>query len=161
MPIQRIHYSAEKIEHWRPCSYLQDSGRSAAMKPQGLWYSCEGSNLGWKEWCEAEDFRIEDLTHGYVLEIDFTQMLVIRTTEELDAFHDEYNIEIIPSIKMRRIDWEAVAKRYTGIEIEPYNWQRRLSQTDVMDMLWYYGWDCASGCIWELDALVSFNGGSL
>jgi len=60
-----------------------------------------------------------------------------------------------------RIDWEAVAKRYTGIEIEPYNWERRNSGPNnnySMSMLWYYGWDCASGCVWELDALVSFNG---
>lgn len=43
------------------------------------------------------------------------------------------------------IDWKAVAKEYDGIEIDPYQYERRFSE----GFLWYYGWDCASGCVWR------------
>ena len=26
-----------------------------------------------------------------------------------------------------------------------------------MKLLWYHGWDCASGCIWDLKAIDSIN----
>jgi len=41
-----------------------------------------------------------------------------------------------------------VSKEYDGIEIAPYQWDARLS------LIWYYGWDVASGCIWNLDKKV-------
>jgi hypothetical protein len=45
------------------------------------------------------------------------------------------------------IDWNKVAEEYQGIIIAPYRWEHRL------DMMWYYGWDCASGCIWDSKAI--------
>ena len=42
------------------------------------------------------------------------------------------------------IDWKKVASKYDGIEIVPYQPKAR------MNLLWYYGWDIASGCIWNL-----------
>ena len=47
------------------------------------------------------------------------------------------------------IDWHAVAQAYAGIEIAPYCWSLRFEY----EFLWYYGWDCASGCVWELSAV--------
>lgn len=49
----------------------------------------------------------------------------------------------------RSIDWLRVKTQYGGIEIAPYQWKRRLSS------FWYYGWDCASGAIWDRDVLIS------
>ena len=47
------------------------------------------------------------------------------------------------------IDWNRVAKKYQGIIITPYIWERRLTTTCT----WYYGWDVASGCIWDNKAI--------
>ena len=45
------------------------------------------------------------------------------------------------------IDWELIQKEgYGGIEICPYNWGWR-SQN------WYYGWDVASGCVWDSSSI--------
>ncbi|QBI98814.1 hypothetical protein SEA_BOBBY_184 [Mycobacterium phage Bobby] len=49
------------------------------------------------------------------------------------------------------IDWGKVAADYGGIIIAPYQWSRR------MDPHWYYTWDCASGCIWNLEAIESLE----
>ena len=47
------------------------------------------------------------------------------------------------------IAWSMVAADYQGILIEPYQWTCRY------DMDFYYCWDCASGCIWDLAAIKS------
>lgn len=40
-----------------------------------------------------------------------------------------------------------VAKDYDGIEIAPYQESLRY------DLEWYYGWDVASGCIWNFEGI--------
>lgn len=48
------------------------------------------------------------------------------------------------------IAWEKVeADGFYGIEINPYLWQRRLDGG-----MWYYGWDCASGVVWNEKAIL-------
>ena len=41
------------------------------------------------------------------------------------------------------IDYKRVGAAYAGIEISPYLYERRY------DSMHYYGWDVASGCIWN------------
>ena len=50
------------------------------------------------------------------------------------------------------IDWPKVAERYDGIIIAPYQWSRRLDGP-----MWYYGWDCASGCVWRARAVLELK----
>jgi len=45
------------------------------------------------------------------------------------------------------INWEEVSKNWEGIEIVPYIWTAR----NILN--WYYPWDVASGCIWNLDGI--------
>ncbi len=48
------------------------------------------------------------------------------------------------------IDWPLLAGiDWDGIEICPYLQEFRRSNSG-----WYYGWDVASGCIWDSEALV-------
>jgi hypothetical protein len=46
-------------------------------------------------------------------------------------------------------EWDALFEEYDGIEIAPYQWHFRLAP----DFFWYYGWDCASGCVWRASKL--------
>ena len=50
------------------------------------------------------------------------------------------------------MDWGYLATQYQGLIIAPYLWDLRL-----FGPAWYYGWDCASGCIWDLTAVESFS----
>ena len=52
-------------------------------------------------------------------------------------------------LDLRPINWPAVAERYGGILITPYQWSHRMS------LHWYCGWDCASGCVWDLSQIKS------
>jgi hypothetical protein len=49
------------------------------------------------------------------------------------------------------IDWNKVSKSYKGIQINYYSNKHRL------DMLWYYGWDCESGCIWDISCIKNIK----
>ena len=121
------------------CSHSSD-------KPKGLWYQINDS---WEEWCEHEmpqwlgagnrgAFKIN-------LEIDKTNVLVIKTLKEFDNFHNKY-CSLHPFMnKSTFINWERVSEDYDGIEISNYLYERRLNSNSE----WYYTWDVASGCIWN------------
>jgi hypothetical protein len=127
------------------------------FKPHGLWVSDE-DDYGWSHWCTAEEFSLDRLMYEHLVELyPVNNILFIRSVEELDKFHDRYSIDIIkdwiPHYPSRKdwLDWPQVYPLWQGIIITPYLWERR------MDYMWYYGWDCASGCIWDLSAIRSFQ----
>ena len=51
------------------------------------------------------------------------------------------------------IDWPAVTHRYDG----PDHRALPVGLTGCSGPAWYYGWDCASGVIWRLSAVESFE----
>ena len=152
MTVRRTFYTGER---WRPGGFRpEQQTEEFAMKPKGLWYGCEGQDQGstWK------DFITSEMNHGgmvgryewlYEIKINFEKILKIRTPWDMYALAENYGITPRPAF--RTIDWQEVAKDYSGIEICPYQWDFRLNT----DFIWYYGWDVASGCIWKEDAIKS------
>jgi len=114
-------------------------------KPKGLWY---GIGTSWVDWIRSEqpDWE-EDYTH--IVDVDLSKIKVIRSYDELLKFSDEYSIGDKPTGGL--IDWAKVASKYSGIEIVPYIFKARF------DLLWYYSWDVASGCIWDSNAIKSIK----
>jgi hypothetical protein len=53
------------------------------------------------------------------------------------------------------IAWDRLRERYQGLIVTPYIWERRLTMGNGPDAMWYYFWDCASGCIWDPAAIAS------
>lgn len=117
-------------------------------KPRGLWVSDE-DEYGWSTWCRDEEFRLHGLTHPQrvILKPD-ANLLVLREHHELLAFQEVYGNPDpgLATLGYARyaINWAAVAEDFDGIFITPYQWSARF------DVDWYYTWDCASGCIWNL-----------
>ena len=153
-----IHYSSQKIDQLEKREYSQKDIEFQA-KPRGLWISVEGENLGynWKEWCEIADFRIECLVFSYkiILKED-SNILHLKTEEDILEFTKKYRLktrEWDPEWDTYQLDWDEVKKRHQGIIISPYQWECRLA----LESSWYYGWDCSSGCIWDLDCIQEFN----
>jgi hypothetical protein len=152
-----IHWDKEIITY-DPNRVYPDSERDAYFKPKGLWVSDE-DDFGWSHWCDSEQFdgmgRIYE--HQVGLWPDHN-ILVIRDVESLDKFHERFAHDILGTIRPFGInprkdwlDWRSVYPLWQGIIITPYLWDRR------MDYMWYYGWDCASGNIWDLSAIRSFQ----
>ena len=137
-----FHYSKSIITLDRDFKYSPQG----LGKPKGLWISVGGD---WKTWCEAERFNLSGVKHRHVVTLTKdANLLMITSASELDCFASEYGRRLYSdSSKTDDIDWSRVSAQHQGIVISPYIWTRRL------EMLWYYGWDCASGCIWDLHAI--------
>jgi hypothetical protein len=119
-------------------------------KPSGLWLSVAGED-DWKSWCQGEQWGLSRLVYETRLCLSpEARVLWLRGPASLDAFDAEYGAD-----RYRRcVDWSRVANRYQGIIIAPYVRERRF---DGRASDWYYSWDCASGCIWDADAIASLN----
>ena len=123
----------------------------ATMKPKGFWY---GFGNEWIDWVRSE---MPDWEGKYIYEVDIgnTNVLKIDTHFDLMKFHRKY-AERKQIARDDLLDWSEVAKEYDGIEINPYQWEARCQY------MWYYGWDVASGCIWNLNnvklKLITDNG---
>lgn len=147
------HYSAERVK--RVYSSEQNTGPS--FKPHGLWVSVDEDGDGWADWCRGEDFRLESLryVHNVNLWRD-ANILHLRSGIDLDDFTNIYAESFGGGDALYAplyICWDRVAEEYDGILISPYQWSRRLDDRAP----WYYSWDCASGCIWQANAVSSIQ----
>ena len=105
------------------------------IKPRGLWLSDE-DDYGWSEWCRRKEFYVNRLAMENRFElIPDHNVLIINSVLEIEKFEHKYGPLII--------DWNKVSKDFGGVIITPYLGVYRSST-------WYNGWDCASGCIWDL-----------
>ncbi len=131
-------------------------------KPSGFWVSVLGED-DWKTWCQAEDFRTGSLDNEHTVTLaPEARILLIDTLEGLHRFTRLY--DCTPAADTRRygwrgdrIAWDHLVNFYDGIIIAPYQWPARLAN----ETAWYYGWDCASGCIWNLEAIRTVEPASL
>jgi hypothetical protein len=149
-----VHYSDTHVKKLYDRYQLQDCHLGFNPKPIGLWLSVDSCEDNWRSWCESEGFNLHKLTHAYDIELqDNANLLILTNEDELDNFTKEYGIknDYMPSIY--GVNWPAVADKWDGIIITPYIWSRRLEA----HTFWYYGWDCASGCVWNVKAIKNIT----
>lgn len=147
------HFGDEVIDLGRIYPLPETPYRNA--KPRGLWLSDE-SDHGWSKWCEDEGFR--DTSKQARTEFTLApgaNVLHLTTTADVLAFSSRYplppNLYGPEQYDMNAggVDWIRVREEYNGLLITPYSWAARLDSRAA----WYYGWDCASACIWHLSAI--------
>jgi hypothetical protein len=132
------------------------------FKPDGIWYSDDG----WLNWC-LDNWQCAVRRYIYEVKIlDDSRILRINDKDAFETFEEQYlipdNLGVgldgnlyesklpyrLNARKMfGRINWPKVMREYSGIEIFPYFWEKRL------ESIWYYSWDCASGCIWDFSVV--------
>jgi hypothetical protein len=146
-----MHFSKKKLKKIRSVKQVRGIDKTSAhWKPKGIWISDESANLGWKEWCTREEYNLEGLSYAHEIVLSsLAKILYIKSAKELDEFFNKYKCEIYPQTSIYGIKWSDVASEYDGIIITPYLWERRLDPATSF----YYGWDCASGCIWNSKAI--------
>lgn len=140
-----------------PLEYREQTQElSPRTKPRGFWISVDGKD-DWASWCKHEEFGLGK--HRYRVEIpDLSKIYLCQSADDLDALTRAYVDHSIfgpqpnlASLNTRYIKWDNIAKQYAGIIIAPYIWERR------MELMWYYTWDCASGCIWDPSVIKSIE----
>ena len=151
LPMQLSHYAGGP-DAITPRRAAQTGRRHD--KPEGLWVSVDGDD-DWPSWCRSEEWGLGRLAHHHRVTLaDGANLLVLSSADDLDAFTAVFgrtpeHLTDLFEARDYAIDWPAVAERWQGVVIAPYQWSRRF------DLSWYYGWDCASGCIWDPAAIAS------
>lgn len=137
-----VHYSEKPLGE----IFSVPQSINSSMKPKGLWVSVEGNGDGWKEWCDAEQFQLHAFTHATeIMLAETAKILYLQNDAEIKKATITYNDRDFSSW----IRWGAMVDEFDGIIIAPYCWGSRLDPFTQ----WYYGWDCASGCIWNAEAI--------
>jgi len=149
-----VHHSYSRIETVKQDFYPRE--QTLTCKPHGFWLSDDESNMSWEDWCTTENFRSIERAFKYDVHLTMdANILYIRNKFDLELFNKEYTTEHShldrnSYLSKYEKDWILVAQKYDGIVISPYMWDYRYSG----DFSWYYGWDCASGCIWNTDKAI-------
>jgi hypothetical protein len=122
-------------------SLLTPSQLDFDLKPRGFWYAFDDSWVSWAK--ENMNWLMGD--YLYEVKVHSTNILSLSTYDELVQLTKEYKCSFSCDRIGLFMDWRRFSEKYDGIEINPYIWKARL------EFMWYYGWDVASGCIWNLD----------
>lgn len=130
-------------------------------KPRGFWYSI---NIEWLNWVKSEmpDWEFPFL---YELILDKTKILSIHNENDLKEFFNKYiskkQIELSIGDFYYRTNWYKLSKDYSGIEFlnykKSYNMNIDISPFEFKKIVWYDHIDVSSGCIWNINALISIN----
>jgi len=143
-PNDRLIFSKEKIINFKNVTEQQID-----YKPKGLWYGFGNSWFNFLKWDAPKWFK--NYNHIHILKPNQNNILSISSIEELSNFTNNYKIK--NEFDWNLIDWKKVSQYYSGIEINPYIYKARLDK----NFGWYYGWDIASGCIWNNNAIKSIE----
>lgn len=141
--IKFYHYSSEPLVKLYNAEYEQERH----FKPSGFWFSVEGieGDTNWYDWCTGEDFALNRLKYRTEIKINSDRVLVLTDAESILHFNTHFGERIVQSTKLTEVDWKPLVFLYDGIIIAPYQWGLRFHP----EVFWYYGWDCASGCVWN------------
>lgn len=128
--------------------YRQDT--NLFFKPTGLWISRDGPD-SWEEWCKHNSERLlGQFKHGVAVRPEANLLWILSPAQLLDFTEKYKDREKLSFLQSHNIKWDAVASDYDGIMIIPYIYSCRLDP----HCSWYYGWDCASGCIWNREMIA-------
>lgn len=146
------HYTSKPLGEIRPVP--QDGRR---LKPWGLWVSV---GTAWLDWCRKNHWGrpsggpTEHSWLAYRITLDpEASIKVVETKQETRDLIEEYSVSYHPEVSSRTLNWPALAEKYDGILLTRYYYDPELRMSH--EALWYYGWDCASGCLWGGQAAVA------
>jgi hypothetical protein len=100
------------------------------------------------EWVSTEMPEwVSGYNYIYLIKLNKSNILELRSEEDILAFGEKYAFGIGGSSfsASMYIDWAKVSNDYAGVEICPYQYGLRMDGRTG----WYYGWDVASGCVWD------------
>jgi len=131
-------------------TYLQREYPGTFTKPVGFWVSVKGEG-DWIDYLDTVDYHDDvHYEHSVSLTKD-ADILYLNDYQDMVAFQEIFGVvkDTHYGYQDLRIDWLLVTQHYAGIIIPTFDGQAR------RDLDWYFNWDCASGCIWDLSAISS------
>lgn len=141
--MEYIHYGST----WYDQSKFKKIENRDWIKPNGgLWASSVAAKMGWKEWCEGEDFRdcTKDNSFTFTLDKD-ANIFSVRKVGDLEQLP---KIDVFNRSSMTYLDFEKIVEM--GIDaIELF-----LDETGELYFS-LYGWDCDCILVLNKDIIIS------
>lgn len=124
--------------------------RYGMTKPYGgFWASSKDAEWGWKDWCEAEEFRECKESNSFCFTLrDDSKVLTITNTEQLRSIPQQ-NCEGFLML-WKALDFETLES--SGVDAVEVNLS---ADRNLYDEL--YGWDCDSILIINPEIIVSIK----
>lgn len=145
MKIKCIHYGDTTFnKEW----FKRPTNRVCFNKPTGgMWCSPVDAEWGWKEWCESEDFYVENLKIWFTFTLESNKILIIDSPEDLNKFIWTYSEKYgkdnpYPDFVAMSKIWDAIFLTDSGIGSTRFSTPYDL-----------YGWDCESILILNPDCV--------
>jgi hypothetical protein len=147
--LERIDFGVTPEKKDLPVVYKGE--RHDESKPWGsVWWGVGGDWIRWLSY-EAPDWLEDRYPVISALYLDDSGLLTIENDSQLEVFTAKYPDENSLLPKGSGIHWDYLKdKGFSGIEIPTYLQKSRYSRT----AFWYYGWDCASGAVWDQKAIL-------
>lgn len=142
-----IHYIKDELQYpFRDVNPADDKIRGGVGKPKGIWFSV---GTAWIDWCQ-DNWQSWVAKRSVEFDLSACRLKVVKTAES-KAFEEEYGIPQMPGLPrypaLETPDWaRLLAEGYDGIIVPDY---RRTWGWDEAQGVWWYGWDCPSGCVWN------------
>ena len=148
-----IHYNSNAYDKERLKKALtKERLYRSLFKPHGLWASPVNAEIGWKEWCEDQDFHVDRLEKSF--EFTLSPKAKVLTINKLEDAEDFLLIDSMPRYTpLCRLNHSLIYSRYDAMEVRISSDYIRLRGNNV-----FYGWDVDSICIWNPDIIVTEEG---
>jgi hypothetical protein len=147
--LELVHFSKKKLANIK----LESRPVGSDIKPVGLWLSVENETMGWSEWLLNNQPAWFETRYTHANPIKFTEdakIIWLKTSNHIDIFSEVLKKELHPLLNtILCLHWNLLDA--DAILISPYQWERRLGG---IHRIWYYGWDCASGCVFNPDKIM-------
>lgn len=130
-----IHYGSNKFDINK---FNKIKNKDFFVKPfGGLWASDINSKLSWKDWCEYEEYNLENLKENFIFSLkENSKVLTITNCEQLNNLpvaEQKFDLKLSGFIML---DFEKLSKEYDAIEV--------LISNDYKLNWCLCGWDCDS-----------------
>ena len=140
-----IHYGHTKFDK---SMFTKIKNVDCSTKPKGgLWASDVESEHGWKEWCDAEEFRDCNKENSFTFTLaDDANILHIDSVSDLQSLpkvDDKFGINFSSWIQKKN---KKLAEIYDAVEVS--------ISSDFNLYYKLYGWDCDSIVIMNPDVVV-------
>jgi hypothetical protein len=155
-----VSYLPEKFDR-KKFKGIECDSRSQRLNKckNGLWACPIDSNLGWEQWCKAEDFTsaIDKMKYSFFFKLrPGAKIYPIDNINDLNKISTAYQILDLGDrrVKQKKIDFTSLlAKGYDGIYASE-NAVRVLRNNCNIEMDELYYWDVESICIFNPNVII-------
>jgi hypothetical protein len=143
-----IHYGSDEFRK----ELFRDVRNSYWVKPEGgLWTSPVNSQWGWKDWCDAEQFRECDKQNSFIVHLKpGTKVVVIDGKKDFEKLLETHGLDM-PFMKRQGPDFEKLfGDGYQAIWLT----EKGQQETRFTFPSSLYGWDVETVLILDKNSVL-------